>query len=298
MTSLEARELRYFVTVAEELNFSRAAARLGMAQPPLSRAIRQLERRLGANLFERDTHQVALTDLGRTMLDEARYALDVLAGVTRRARRAALATPTLAVTAKPGIATGMLHGIVDAYTTSPGAAHVEITVSGYREQADMLRDGRADIALLSSPFDRRGLDIEPLTTERRVAALPTGHPLTQHTELHCRDLEGQPVPRWPDTTPAEHAYWSGRDRTAGTDLPHGPLVNDPTQLIEVVALGQAVALIPQSLADANPRPDIAYRPVADATPYTIAIAWPESTRRHHVAEFVHTATRLHHRIAS
>ncbi|MGW0762420.1 LysR family transcriptional regulator [Streptomyces sp. NPDC002814] len=302
MEGLDVRELRYFVAVAEELNFSRAAKRLGMAQPPLSRAISLMERRLGADLFDRNTHRVALTDFGTNMLDEARFALDVLAGVTRRAHRAALAAPTLVVTAKPGIATGMLQRIVDAYTALPGAARVEVVVSGYRDQADMVRDGRADVALLSSYFDQRGLDVEPLTAERRVAALPAGHPLARHDELRCRDLEDEPVPHWPRMTPAEHAYWSGRDGTAarypssvpGTEAaPPGPLVSDPSQLIEVVALGQAVALIPQSLAEANPRTDIAYRPVTDATPYTIAIAWFEGSRRQHVAQFVHTATRLH-----
>jgi DNA-binding transcriptional LysR family regulator len=301
MESFDLRELRYFVAVAEELNFSRAAERLGMAQPPLSRAIRQLERRLGASLFDRDTRQVALTDVGRTMLDEARFALDVLAGVSRRARRAALTTPTLVTTAKPGIATGMLRRIVDAYAARPGAARIETVVSGYREQADMVRDGRADVALLSSYFDQRGLDAEPLTTENRVAALPADHPLARRVELECRDLEGEPMPQWPQSTPAERAYWSGLDgnaRWARADehvaetLPPGPLVSDSSQLLEVVALRQAVALIPQSLAADNPRPDIAYRPVTDATPYTIAVAWPEGSRSPHLAQFVQTATDL------
>ncbi|GAA5084598.1 DNA-binding transcriptional LysR family regulator [Thermocatellispora tengchongensis] len=298
MDGFDLRELRYFVAVAEELNFSRAAERLGIAQPPLSRTIRQMERRLGADLFERDTRHVALTDLGTTVLDEARFALDVFAGVNRRARRAALATPTLLVTAKPGIAAGMLRRIVDAYTARPGAARVEIAVSGYREQADMVRDGRADAALLSSYFDARGLDTEPLTTERRVAALPAGHPLTRRDDLRCGDLEGEPIPQWPHSTPAERAYWSGRDRHPAyhqvmSEPRPGPVVTDPSQLLEVVALRQAVALIPESLAADNPRPDIVYRPLIDATPYTIAIAWSEGARSRHLARFVRTATDLY-----
>lgn len=300
MESPDARELRYFVAVAEELNFSRAAERLGIAQPPLSRAIRQLERRLGAELFERSTRRVELTEFGRTMLDEARYALDVLAGVTRRARRAAQPTPTLAVTAKPGIASGMLHRIVDAYLARPGAARVEIMVSGYREQAGMVRDGRAEAAVLSSYFDRRGLESEPLASEPRVAALPADHALARHARLRCRDLQGEPTPRWPGATSAEQAYWSGRDPTtleressAAAEETTGPLVRDASQLIEVVALGQAVALIPQTLAEANPRPDVAYRPVIDATPYTVSIAWNEGSRAAHLANFVRVATDLY-----
>lgn len=297
---LDARELRCFVAVADELNFSRAAERLGIAQPPLSRTIRQMERRLGTELFRRDTRTVALTDVGESILEDARFALEVLAGVSRRAQRAALTTPTLVVTAKPGVATGMLRRIVDAYTAHAGAARVEVVVSGYRDQADMVRDGRADAALLSSPFEPRGLDVEPLTTEHRVAALPADHPLAQRSELRCHDLHGEPMPQWPRSTPAEQAYWTGRDLTRHpSSAPHavpdtfGPAVSDPGQMIEVVALGQAIALIPQSVADSHQRPDIAYRPVLDASPYTIAIAWPAASRAPHLAQLVRTATDLH-----
>nr|MBA2449527.1 LysR family transcriptional regulator [Chloroflexota bacterium] len=184
MNDLEVRELRYFVAVADELNFSRAAERLGMAQPPLSRAIRQLERRLGVQLFERTTHRVTLTAAGLTLLDEARSALDAMSAAGRRTRRAASAAPTLVVTAKPGLAAGLLRRIVDSYTALPGTPQIEIAVSGYRQQADMVRDGRADVALLSSPYDERGLDTEPLITGARVAALPVGHELARRGILH------------------------------------------------------------------------------------------------------------------
>jgi DNA-binding transcriptional LysR family regulator len=301
MDDLDVRQLRYFVAVAEELSFSRAAERLNMAQPPLSRAIRQIERRLGADLFQRDTRHVVLTDAGRALLDDARPALDVVAGVSRRARRAALTAPALLVTAKPGIASGMLQRIVTAYSGLDDAPQVQIVVSGFRGQADMVRDGRADAALLSTWFDERGIDVEPLTSGPRVAALPADHPLARRDVLRCRDLRDEPVPLWPGTTPEEHAYWSGADADPGPDLPgaprvtrpSGPVVTDPGQLLEVVALGQAAALIPEMLALSNPRSDIAYRPVADATPYTIVIAWPEGSRSSRVAQFVRTAASLY-----
>ncbi len=289
------RQLRYFVAVAEELSFSRAAERLNMAQPPLSPAIRQIERRVGADLFRRDTRHVALTDAGQALLDDARPALDVVSGVSRRARRAATTAPTLLTTAKPGIATGMLQRIVAAYAAQD-AAQATVLVSGFRDQADMVRDGRADVALLGSWFDRRGLDVEPLTSGPRVAALPAEHPLARRDTLRCHDLRDEPVPVWPGTTPAEHAYWSGADADPAeprvTRRP-GPAVADPGQLLEVVALGQAVALVPESLALSNPRADVAYRRVTDATPYTVVIAWPEGSRSPHVARFVRTATSLY-----
>ena len=293
MTDLEVRELRYFQAVAEELNFSRAAERLGMAQPPLSRAILQLERKLGAKLFDRTTHRVTLTVAGLTLFDEAGRILDAIASATRRTARAALDTPPLVVTAKPGVVTNLLRRVVDAYLALPGAAHIEVVVSGYGEQASMARDGRADVALIGSPAEHRGLDLEPLTSEPRVAALPAGHALARHTALSCRDLAGLPTPQGPDSTPAQRAYWSGQDGESRPDLSTaGPIVQDSSQLLEAVALGQAVALIPETLSKINHRADIAYRPVRDASPYRISVAWLSGSRNSHTAHFVRTAIEL------
>ncbi|MGH3915444.1 MAG: LysR family transcriptional regulator [Pseudonocardiaceae bacterium] len=295
------RDLRYFLAVAEELNFSRAAERLEMTQPPLSRAIAHLEKRLEVQLFERSTRQVTLTPAGLTLCAEARSVLDAISAAARRTRRAALTSPALVVTAKPGIATGLLRQIVHSYTALSGTPQVEIAVSGYREQADMLRDGRADLALVNSPYDARGLDTEPLTSEPRVAALPAGHELTGRAALGCHDLRRYPMTQWPGSSPAERLYWSGQDRDFAANWPlepsaevplAGPVVSDSTQLLEVVALGQAVALIPLSMAEQYPRADIVYRPVYDASPYLIDVAWPNGKRAHSIALFVQTAVKL------
>jgi DNA-binding transcriptional LysR family regulator len=278
---MDVRELRYFVAVAEELNFTRAALRLGIAQPPLSRAIRGLERSLGAELFERDSRGVRLTPAGTTLLAEAGHVLDAVSAATNRTRRAAAPTPALVATAKPGPATALLRRIAEAFD-----APVSIVVSGYGDQAGLVRDGRADVALLGSPQERaQGLDTEPLLCERRVAALPASHPLARLDGLSLADLAGQPFPRWP-TSPQEHAYWTA---------PHaldGPEVADIAQMLDVIGLGQAVALVPEPMALANPRPDVSYRTVADATPYVTAIAWPAGSRDRTLARFVETALRL------
>jgi DNA-binding transcriptional LysR family regulator len=295
MADLEARELRYFVAVAEELNFSRAAQRLGIAQPPLSRAIRQLETRLGVTLFERSPREVRLTAAGRTLLEEADHALAALSAAARRTRRAAPAAPTLVATAKPGLASGLLQRIVTRYATTANAVPVTIAVSGYREQADMVRDGRADCALLSSPIDARGLDLEPLVSGPRVAALPATDELAGHDSLRCRDLRDRRFAQWPGATRAELRYWSGRDADDPSPAelpPPGPAVRDILQQLEVVALGQAVALIPALLAEHHPRPDVAYRPVVDATPYAISIAWADHARGRPLAAFVRAAIEL------
>ncbi|MCA1655739.1 MAG: LysR family transcriptional regulator [Pseudonocardiaceae bacterium] len=299
MDDLEVRELRYFVAVAEELNFSRAAKRLGIAQPPLSRAIRQVESRLGVQLLVRDTRQVSLTDAGTTLLGEARRILEVVSAAAHRTRRAALSAPPLAITAKPAVATALLSRVLETYRGLPDQPRIDLIISGYGEQDEMVRTGKADLALIGGPFNDTGLDNEPLSSEPRVAVLPIGHELTRRSELHCRDLTGLPTPQWPAASPAQRAYWAGQDRDfSGTRsiqppdfLPvTGPVATDTAQLLEVVSLGQAVALIPRSVAERNPRPDLVYRPVADASPYVLTLIWPADARSPAIARFVRTAT--------
>jgi DNA-binding transcriptional LysR family regulator len=295
---LEVRELWYFQAVAEELNFSAAARRLGIAQPPLSRAIGQLERRLGVRLLNRDHHRVELTEAGRSLLADARTVLDAVTAAANRARQAARTQPRLVITAKPGPASVLLQQLIDAYKAAADPRHelaeIEVLVSGYGEQAELVRTGQADMALIGPPHGRPGLAAEPLRSEPRVAALPAGHALAVRDPLRCADLVGYPMPHRANAPLDSRRYWSGRDRIAanGGDpaLPPGPVVYDTSQLLEVVALGQAIALIPISLAARNQRPDIVYRPVADATPYTIALIWPAEARDRHLAEFVRAAT--------
>jgi len=123
---VETRELRYFVAVAEELHFGRAAERLGIAQPPLSRAIQRLERRLGVTLLERSSRGVNLTEAGSALLREGAAALDAVAAAERRTRRAGAAngTPTLVLVTKAGASAELLAKLLDAYAAEPGAIAV------------------------------------------------------------------------------------------------------------------------------------------------------------------------------
>ncbi|WFE31106.1 LysR family transcriptional regulator [Micromonospora sp. WMMD975] len=282
---METRELRYFVAVAEELHFGRAARRLGIAQPPLSRAIRALERRLGVRLLERDSRTVALTPAGAVLLREGHAALDAVAAADRRTRRAASVAgggPGLVLATKAGASSELLPKLLDAYAAEPDAVPVDVLLCGIGEQGRLLRDGRADVALLHLPFDSTaGLDTEELVTEQQVVILPATHPLAGRAQLRTADVEALtdlPMPRWP--------------RSDGTypDGP-GPEVRDHTQLFQLIALGRATAVLPES-ARTLLLPDLAAVPVPDAPVVTTVIAWPPHSRSRALAALVRTATRL------
>ncbi|MFC6155668.1 LysR family transcriptional regulator [Kribbella jiaozuonensis] len=279
---METRELRYFVAVAEELHFGRAAERLAMAQPPLSRAIQQLERRLGVVLLHRTTRAITLTEAGSVLLREARTALDAVEAAERRTRRAAADQPRVVLAAKAGASTELLSKLLDAYAAEPGAVAVEMMLCGPGEPEGLLRTGRADVALLHRPYDTTaGFDTEELHTEQQVAVLPAGHPLANRAQLSLDEINSQtdlPLPRWP--------RWDG----TYPDGP-GPQVRDQTQLFQLIALGLARVVMPESLRD-QLGDDHAIVPVPDAPAVTTVIAWPPHSRSKAVADLVHTATRL------
>ena len=153
MSDLDDRQLRYFVAVAEELHFGRAAQRLDMAQPPLSRAIKEMERQLGVRLLERTTRQVSLTPAGEVLLRDARTALEAITAASERARSAGHAVPTLRVALKADYDAGLLPQMLDAYRAGDAVLPVELLLGGRGDQVAALRAGRADVALLPKPFD-------------------------------------------------------------------------------------------------------------------------------------------------
>jgi LysR family transcriptional regulator, benzoate and cis,cis-muconate-responsive activator of ben and cat genes len=287
MDTLETRELRYFVAVAEELHFGRAAERLGMAQPPLSRAIQQLERRLGVTLLERNRRGVTLTGAGEVLLHEGRAALDATTAAARRTRRAGGADGPggrrnrLVLAVKAAASHELLQKLLAAYAAEPDAAEIEVLPSGMCEQAELLRDGRADVALMHKPFNSlAGFDSEELLTEGQIAILPAGHPLATHKSLTLADVGD--IPDLP------LARWS-RD---GTYPPGpGPEIHDQTQLAQLIALGRTVAVFPES-ARAWLWAEHTAVPLADAPPVVTHIAWPAHSRSLALAGLIRTATQL------
>lgn len=282
MDDLETRELRYFLAVAEELHFSRAAERLGIAQPPLSRAIRRLERRLGVQLFDRDRRGVALTETGEVLRREATAALDGLTAAVHRTRRSADPERPIVLATKAGASHDLLQALLEAQKRIEGAPPVELLLCEVGEQAGLLRTGAADIAVMHRPVDDlAGFDTEDLLTEGQVAILPAGHPLAVRTELTRAEVEnvpGLPIARWPRV---DGTYPEGP----------GPQVRTQSQLAQMVALGRTLLVIPAS-SRAWQWPDHAAVPVVDAVPVTTVLAWPPTTRSAALAAFVRTATDL------
>jgi DNA-binding transcriptional LysR family regulator len=287
MDEVEVRELRYFIAVAEELNFTRAAERLGMAQPPLSVAIGKLERKLGVQLLERTSRRVALTDAGQTLLDQGRVAVEGLAAAVERARRRGAEPDRLTVAVKAGGGTALLRKITRLCAQDPWLPDVHLLFGYPGGPAGAVRGGAADVAILRRPFDGRGLDAEVLLAEPRVAVLPADHRLAGRRRLRRADLAGEPMPRWAGPAdPVTAAYWTGSDTPPALD---GPVISDMNQLLDVVALGQAVAYVPVSIAHQHTRADLAFIPVSDLSPSEVVVAWPDTSRSRAVAGFVRVA---------
>lgn len=282
MDQLETRELRYFVAVAEELHFGRAAERLGIAQPPLSRAIGRLERRLGVRLFDRNRRGVALTEAGRVLLRESRTALDAVAAAARRTRRAGDPKRPLVLVTKAGASHELLRRLLDAHASEAGAAPIEILLCEVGEQAGLLRDGHADVALMHRPYDDlAGFDTEDLYVEGQVAILPGEHPLAAREQLtmaEVADVPDLPIARWPRL---DGSYPEGP----------GPEVRTQSKLAQLVALGRTLLVIPAS-SRAWQWPEHVAVPVVDAPEVTTVIAWPPSSRSRAVAALVRAAVAL------
>jgi DNA-binding transcriptional LysR family regulator len=281
---VESRPLRYFVAVAEELNFARAAERLGISAPPLSRTIRKLEAELGVTLFERTTHSVTLTAAGTVLLDQARIALDALQAAGRRAQRAAAPEPKLVLAVKADGDAGLLETILAKYAAEPAARPVAIRLCGWGEQPRLLCQGEADAALIYEPFDHTGLDSETVAVEPRVAVVPAAHPLAARDRVSLADLD---LPIAEQAHPGELHRFLDRivDQYGVRDLP---------QLLKLVELGEIITLLPESVVTRYSRPGVAYLHVPDAPPAILSIAWPQQSRSTATAALVRAAAAPAH----
>jgi len=190
---MELRQLQYFLAVAEELNFIRAAERLQMAQPPLSRQIRALEQELGVELFRRTKRRVELTEAGEAFLAEARQILAQVELGVRVAQRAGRGEIGRLVVGFEGSST---YDVIPISLKSYRERFPEVDLVVYamttEEQIQALLEGRINIGFVVSPLSDRRLTVEIILRESLVLAIPENHPLATLSSVRVRDLEGEP----------------------------------------------------------------------------------------------------------
>lgn len=189
MERLDFTDLEYVVAVADELNFTQAAARLGITQPPLSRAISRLERRLGVQLFQRTSRSVTATAAGSALAADGRAILAATHAAVGRARSADTSRP-LSLAVRPAIGSGLLHDILALNDRLPLPIPIRIHLT--RSPAQALLDGFTDAALICLTAGPGPLKVEELVEQPTVALLPKNHPLAQHHELRLDDLTRLP----------------------------------------------------------------------------------------------------------
>jgi DNA-binding transcriptional LysR family regulator len=267
---LDLRRLRYFVAVAEELHFGRAAERLYIAQPVLSRQIRKLEQELGVDLLVRSSHNVALTPAGERLIDEARSLLAAADASRRRIGDIARGQASLTI--------GFFIG--DEFTAAHeafAARHPEVEVNLVRiywdDQVDVLHDGRADIAFVHLPVDDAGLELIAVRSEPRVAVLPAAHAAAGEEEIAISDLADDPVIIQRGASPGWQAFHNVDPRPDGRRPRPGPEASNLEEKLQHVAAGRAISFVPASVADAVTQPGIAYVRVSDIPPIQICLAW-------------------------
>lgn len=259
---MELRQLRYFVTVAEELSFGRAAERLHIVQPGVSQQVSRLERQLGVRLFHRTTRQVRLTAAGELLLPEARAALDA----AERVRR--LAGDLAAGTEPAGLRIGTSQGLGDRLDRVLEAVDppVRLTARALPDRLAAVRSGELDAAFVRALTGTPGLDLLPLWTDPLVAALPAAHPLAALPELTPAHLADLPV----RLAPPEHnrplhdlltAAGIGRLRAA-------PFTTVQDTLAEIGSGPPTWTVLYAAVADLTPVRRVAFRPLTAPAPTT------------------------------
>jgi len=285
------RDLRYFVTVADELHFTRAAELLHISQPSLSKQLRLLERSLGFSLFERDRRTVALSGAGEVLLPPVRELLAVwdkaVAEATRRAREA---EKVVRVGFHTSVAGDLYRNAVIIFSTQHPGWTVELRLHPWSDATAGLLGESSDVAFLWLPVpERKLLGCETLRTEPRHVALWQGHPLASRRELSIEDLLDQPFVALPPSAGALRDYWLAVGDRGGHPIRIGAHVESPDATFEAIAAKQGVALLAAGNAELYSRPGIVSRPVIDLAPAELAIAWRGDDDRAIIKDFAGAA---------
>ncbi|MEV6554998.1 LysR family transcriptional regulator [Nocardia sp. NPDC051756] len=289
---VEFRHLRAFHVLATELNFTRAAAQLHLTQQALSNQIKQLETRIGATLFQRNSRQVTLTDAGRTLLARVPDILDTVGAAIADTRDTESGQRTELIVGIRGV-TGLdiTPRVLRAFATE--YPHVAVTVGkvGFDDASAGVLVGAADVGLIWLPAPD-GLDVTPLLGEERIALLPADHPFAATTAVPPAEMAVQPFAWWTDNRDL-----AARDFMTLADYRDGPAtigaeVATLEDLLAAVGSGQAVAVSVASVSRFFPWSGVITRPLLDVAPSVLAVACRAGEDRPLVAAFIRIATKV------
>jgi DNA-binding transcriptional LysR family regulator len=277
---VELRQLAVFVAVAEEGSFTRAAERLHVVQSAVSAGVRNLERELGARLFDRSTHKVALSDAGRALLPEARAtlaaaaaardAVDAVSGGVR-------GTIILGTMQAQGMRSIDVAGVLAEFRSEHPEVEVQIRQGGSLAMTTKVREGELDLAFVALPDQRfPGVELVPLAGEPIVLAVAADHPLAARNRVELAMLGSETIIDFPDGWGIRMA----NDRAfaaAGVTRRIDYEVNDTASVIGFIRHGLAVGLLPTSFFD--DRSGIVFVPIRGRAPqFLTAIAIPSNRR--------------------
>jgi DNA-binding transcriptional LysR family regulator len=291
---MELRTLRYFVTLAEELHFGRAAQRLALTQPPLSLAIRGLEEELGVRLFARTRRQVALTHAGATFLEQARDILAWAGAAVELARAADLgAVGRLTIGFMSASVYTLLPPVLREFAAAHPGVRLELRELTLPQQATALRRRDIHVGFVRPPVTDAELASEELLDEPLVVALPTGHPLAALRRIHARRLAGERFVMF-QRAPGLVLH----DLVLGFCLQQGftPSVTQEASqthaVVGLVSAGIGVALVPASAQEIRLR-GVEFRRLAEKSPAVgTALAWRRDDTSPVLEAFVKTARRV------
>lgn len=285
---MDLRQLRYFVTVAEELHFSRAAARLHLAQSALSAQVRQLEAELGGPLLIRSTRRVTLTPAGEALMKDGRGILAAVDGALGRARALVRGEESSLVIGSLGPTPGaLLAPLLARFGARHPQVRVEIRAFDFNDTVEGVRQRRADLAFLYAPLDEPDLVLTPLLSERRMVVLPSDHRLAGHLELRPADLEGEVFVTQPDSAPSRwRDFWMLVD-----ELGHRPRVSPYVgakleEWLHLIGRGEGIDTCPAIIGRYYAWPDVRFIPLLDAPPSTLVLAHHSEVRQPLIADFV------------